>query len=679
NKIRLQLIRELMKEREYEQAAAHAEIYEQKLRAGDSPQFIDSLQDSLYRLLTKKYSDKFEQDPSDRETMEKLSVYHNNLGQFEQSIKVMETYFKQVPIESDPQMAFRYAQHCAWYGKPEKAEYVLKMLLENESGNLDYQLLMGQVLVWQGKDLDESQKYLENVHNQTPRNIYAILTLASLNIARQNLETAHEYLELAKSLDPTNKEIAAVERYYQSELKAERERKVFQILEQGRELVQEGKYEQALGKYEAYFARVIQPKRPVRVEFAELNISAKNLDRAISIFSDLLAEEYSFEIALKRAKTLLWNGNADSALTEFESLLQKRPDHFESRLFLGDAYLNLKRFKKARTIYTELLNEDLSSEQAEMVQSRFQYLPQTGLGKMLSKIPNHLGFNPMANFYSDNQNFQIYHLGGTGQAGMGSFLTLGASFVNANVASADRQRDFKTFKGRLIIRPQQNFSISGGFGTLNSRGEIKRSVKDVSISFSMNDELNAAFYYENNDAALILYSPYLVDRRFDVDFYKFTGSYQSQSKIMLSGYFNFISISDGNRGNDVQLRIGKEFFSKTVLGYESQYLNYKYLAPFVPGSNGSQTLYYSPQNLDSHSLWLEYKPWLAESMKINFGAKLGYLPELDIILRQIEGRIQFQPTKYLTVNGKISAGSSYRFDSSYNYFSCSVSSYWSIY
>ncbi|MBD3289470.1 tetratricopeptide repeat protein, partial [candidate division KSB1 bacterium] len=47
NKIRLQLIRELMKEREYEQAAAHAEIYEQKLRAGDSPQFIDSLQDSL--------------------------------------------------------------------------------------------------------------------------------------------------------------------------------------------------------------------------------------------------------------------------------------------------------------------------------------------------------------------------------------------------------------------------------------------------------------------------------------------------------------------------------------------------------------------------------------------------------------------------------------------------------
>ncbi len=679
NKIRLLLIKEFMKHDTYEQAATHAEIYEKNLESEENPDFIKSLKDSLYEMLISEYADKFEDNRSDREIMEKLTVYYNNLGLFQNSINVMKTYFKNVPIESDPKMAFRYAQHCAWYGKPDEAENILKMLLKRDPNNLDYQLLLGQVFVWEGKDLDMAREYLENVHNRIPRNIYAILSLASLNITKQDLDTAYEYIELAKTLDPTNKEIPAVEKYYQSELKADQERKVYQILEKGRELILREKYEEALEIYGLYFDRVAKPQRTILVEYAELNISAKNLKKAISVFSKLLAEEYNFEIAVKRAKTLLWNGDVDSALTEFNTLCREKPDHFECRLFLGDAFLQKKEYKKARAVYSELLGETLDARQTEMVKTRFTYLPKTGLGKVFSTIPDHLGFNPLVNFYSDNQNFQIYHLGGSGQVGLVSFLTVGASFLKAKITSENQQRDFTSFKGRLIIKPLADLKISSGFGKMNSMGETSRNVTDASISYSIEDRLNTAIFYENNDAALILYSPFLVDRRFDVDFYKFTGFYQSQSKITVSGHFSYISISDGNEGNDVLMRIGREFFTNTTLGYESQYLNYKYQAPFVPESNSSKMLYYSPQNLDSHSLWMEWRPEQLKAMNINFGAKVGYLPELDIILRQIDGTIQYQPVKKFVLHGKISTGSSYRFDSSYNFFSCSVSAYWSLY
>lgn len=679
NKMRLLLIKEFMKHEKYEQAAAHAEIYEKNLTSDDNPKFIESLKDSLYEILISQYAEKFKDTPSDRDIMEKLSVYYNNLGLHQNSMNVMQTYFKNVSIESDPQMAFRYAQHCAWYGKPDDAEYILKMLLEKDPNNLDYQLLLGQVLVWNGNDLEKAQEYLENVHNRVPRNIYAILTLASLNITKHDLDTAHEYIELAKTLDPANEEIPVVEKYYQTELKSERERKVYQILEKGRELVNAGKYKEALEQYESYFGRVVQPQRLILVEYAELNISAKNLKKAISIFNELLAEKYDFDIAVKSAKTLLWAGEVDSALAEFDSLCKEAPDNFECRLFMGDAYLQKKDYKNARLIYSNLMKTDLNAEQKNMVMTRFQYLPETGFAKIFSDIPNHLGLNPSGSFYSDNQNFQIYHLGGTGQVGLAAFLTAGASFVKSNVASENRQRDFSLFKGRLMIKPLNNLTINSGFGTMNSMGELSRNVMDVSVTYAIEDRLNAAIYYENSDAALILYSPFLVDRRFDADFYKFTGSYQSQSKIILSGHFSYLSISDGNKGNDVLIRIGREFFTNTSLGYESQYLNYKYQAPAVPGSNGYQMLYYSPQNLDSHSLWMEWQPSLVKAMDVNFGAKIGYLPELDIVLRQIDAVIQYQLVKSLILHAKVSAGSSYRFDSSYNYFSCSVSAYWSIY
>ncbi len=678
NKIRWKLIRELMDEQNYEGAAEHIALYEKFSDTASLP-LMKSIKDSLNQILISDYSDRFEADPTDAKIVMRLTTYYNNIGSHENAIKVMARYFDGVSLEADPTMAFRYAQHCAWYGNLDTARDVLETLLVTDPNNIDYQLLLGQVLVWSNNDLDAAQNYLENVHNHLPRNVFAMLTLSSLHIAKQELERANEYLQLAKAVDPENKEIASVEKYYKSELQAASQRKVFNILQQGRELIVQQKYEEALEKFDSYFARVIHPQRSVRVEYAELNISLKNLEKAIEIYDNLLDEKYDFGIAMRRAKALLWNDELNRAQTEFEKLCQQQPDHFECRLFYADTFLRLKEFGRARTLYKNLLAEDLNSEQKEMVKTRFGYLPKSGAAKLFSHIPNHIGLKPVANYYSDNQNFQIQHLGGSFHVGIFPFLTTAASFIQARVNAEDQSRNFNTFKGRLMVKLSEHLSLNSGYGILNTADESGRAVYDASLSFKMDKTLTASLYHQNTDGALILYSPFLVDRRFDVDFYKFTGTYQSDSKIILAGHFSYLSISDGNKGNEILMRIGKGFFQTLTFGYETQYLNYKYLAPPVPGGNSWQGLYYSPQNLDSHSLWTEWKPAISDKVDMRFSGKLGYLPALDIILRQFDVVAKYQPAKRLIINAQLSAGSSFRFDSSYNYFSGALSAYWSIY
>jgi len=678
NKIRWKLIRKLIDEQEFEHAAAHIELYEKNSNSPLLP-LVKSLKDSVYQILITDYYGKFEAKPDSALLVTKLVTFYNSIGSYDNAIQMMATYFKKVPLESDPTMAFRYAQHCAWYGNLDTARAVLAALLVSDPENIDYQLLLGQVLVWSNKDLKMAQSYLENVHNHSPRDIYAILALSSLHITKQELKEANEYLQLSKALDPNHKEIAAVEKYYQSELQAVSERKVFNILQQGRALIAQQKYEEALEKFDSYFAQVINPPRSIRVEYAELNISVKNLAKAISIYDELLGEEYDFEIAVRRAKTLLWNGESARAKTEFEKLNQQQPDHFESRLFYGDTFLRLKDFSRARAIYHDLLDEELNSNQKNMVKERIHYLPKSGMARLFSNIPNHIGLNPLANFYSDNQNFQLQNFGSSIHAGIFPFLATAVSFIQAAVVTADQRCNFNTIKGRLLLKFTDQLSLNSGYGTLKIAKEDGRAVYDAAMTFELAEALKASLYYENTDGALILYSPFLVDRRLDVNFYKFSSQYHSESNIILAGHFSYLSISDGNKGNDMLMRIGKGFFKTLTCCYELQYLNYKYLTPPVPEGNPWQGLYYSPQSLDSHSLWADWKPVLHNKVDLRFSGKFGYLPELDVYLRQFDLVMQYRPSKKLVISGQLSAGSSFRFDSSYNYFSGSVLAYWSLF
>ncbi len=676
--IRFSMIRELINGRQFDEAVAHSEIY-LKNGGGKDVARVAAMRDSLYQILIVDYERKFDYEPSNRELALKLSGYYSNFGDYNSSIDLMRIYFENVPMESDPEMAFRFAQYSAWSGKLQEAEQALKLLLTQEPYNLDYQLLLGQVLVWGNNDLEIAQKHLEQVRKQRPRDIYAILTLSSLHITKHQLEEAKDYLNLAKKIAPDNPEIPNVEKYFETAEKENKKLQIYAILEEGRQFVAAGKCEQALEKYELYFTKTLKPERAVLVEYADVQTCSKNLENSIEIYNELLAEQYDYDIAVRRAKNYLWVGRTDDALSELKTLSIERPDDFESRLFLGDTYLKLKKFSKAKAVYNDLLGDELQPEQIKTVESRYKYLPQSGLLKTFSTFPQPIAFNPIANQYTDNQDFRLRHMGGIVNIGITTFITGGASLVKATINSANDTRDLTVFKGRLYIKPVSDLSIGGGVGVLNTFGQISRSVSDLSIDYRFNQTLSTNFYYENTDAALILYSPYLLNVRQDINFFKVSGNYENKSKLKLSSSFSYFSISDGNAANDVMVKVGKELWDKITLGYESQYQNYKYLSPFLPGSNGTQRLYYSPQNLNSHSIWAEWVPDSEKNLDLTFNAKIGYVPELDILLRQVNASFNLNATKSLIINAKTSIGSSYRFDSSYNFFSASLSAYWRLY
>ncbi|MCH7827808.1 MAG: hypothetical protein IIC75_07550 [Bacteroidetes bacterium] len=147
------------------------------------------------------------------------------------------------------------------------------------------------------------------------------------------------------------------------------------------------------------------------------------------------------------------------------------------------------------------------------------------------------------------------------------------------------------------------------------------------------------------------------------------GFYLPSSIVKLSGYFRYATISDGNSFNDLQLRLGKKFYKDIFIGYEFGYAHYKFV----------NVLYYSPQNYDTHSLWMEWNAKKSKKVRLNLGGKFGYAPSINYILREGYGEIFYTPVPFFTLNGRIGASSSFRSDASYNTIYVTLSAYWSFF
>jgi hypothetical protein len=265
------------------------------------------------------------------------------------------------------------------------------------------------------------------------------------------------------------------------------------------------------------------------------------------------------------------------------------------------------------------------------------------------------------------------------EVGIAKMLVGGASYSNVILQSSLAKRKFVEFKGHLFLNITDELQIHGAYGTLNSIYLAKKNIGDGYVKYGDNKTFSTEVSYEHNDAAMILDSPYLINLRYNADIYKVSGFFEKTKNLYLSGYFSYLSISDGNIGNDFMLRIGSQLIDDAYFGYEARYTSYKYNSPFVPYSNQTLKLYYSPQNLDSHSLWTKWNLINEKGLKFQFDATVGYIPLYNVVLRQVGGNLNYSPFGKMVINLQLSAGSSYRFDSSYNYFSGLASLYWQVY
>lgn len=672
---RFLLVDELVKVKRYEEAYQQLQVLSKAHNGEDKfQQLYDSvtaIRENLLKDRVEDYKARLEKNPADKAAALALAESYSGLFDYDGAVKVLEDYLAQTGNSDSPDVRFRIARYAGWNRDFGRSLEQVNFLLGKDPDNLDYQLLRAQLSVWTSQDYDIAEKHLINVVKKQPENIDALLAFGTLRTNQGNFDEAKKYLELARGVDSTSKYVEQLDTYLAAEISRAEERKIFEILEEGRKiLVETHNCEEALTKYDEYFSKA-PTNRLFLLEYAEVYACVKNYPRAIELYNQALSEEYSFEGAFGRAKAYLWGKDSVSALSEFKKLAVEAPDNFEVHMLLGDSYLAMHQYDDAREVYDSLMEKSTDSAQVALIQPRYSWIPVSGLKSFMATFPNYIGFAPQFNYYSDNLNLRFQNSGGRLELGLTSFISAGVTFLRGSLASSTASRNYTTLEGSLYLRFSPYLMLTGGVGNMTYRGTRNLSISDASLIYSREGKENKVSLnanYLRTDAGIILFSTRLIDYRILADMFRFNGSFENKHGLKLSGIFSYLKLSDGNAGNDLQLRLGKAFDQDITVGYEYAYENYSRKSNF----------YYSPRNFESHSLWGEWMLQKSSDLELKIGAKLGYVPMSDFLTREISGSADYKILNSLTIMGRITAGGTYRYDAAYNFLSGTISAFWTL-
>jgi tetratricopeptide (TPR) repeat protein len=623
-------------------------------------------------------------DPDDKESMKIVAENYENLQYYDSAAVMLDKYFEKYPDEKDSDLRFRWARNSAWDREFDKAIDITDKLLEDYPDNLDYQLFRAQVSIWITRDIEKARGYLDNVLKARPNSIDALISMGSLSLIDKDYDKAQEYENKAKEIDPSNDEVIKLQSNIDWQKMRAEEEKVYAILEAGRQKVMAQECSDALPFYEEYLAKA-EPNVLIQKEYGDVLFCAKDYTKAMQVYNDVLSKGPNFEAQMQRAKLYYVIGDSVNSLREFKDLAKQDSSSFDAHIYLGDSYTKMAEPDSAREVYDSMLERNhLDSTQVQMVNQRRGWLPVTGLAAIVETFPNYVGLAPIFSTYNDNLSFKITQLGSRLELGLTNFLSFGITFMkswlSADPAALDQDiistfydytgsLQFTTFKGNVSIRFSKYMNLGVGFGNSNAQGAFRRDESDLTFHYERKDTVGVNFIYQSSDAALILYSPYLIDVRYYARLYKMDGYYQHRDGLKISGYFQYVSADDGNEGNDFNIRLGKYFEKNFIVGYEYAYINYKFKSQY----------YYSPRNFESHSLWLDQILEKHDNLRVSIGGKIGYIPQSSLMALEAHIEAFDQVLKNISVSGKLSVGSTSRDQSSYRYFSAQLTAYWNIF
>jgi hypothetical protein len=254
-------------------------------------------------------------------------------------------------------------------------------------------------------------------------------------------------------------------------------------------------------------------------------------------------------------------------------------------------------------------------------------------------------------------------------AGLFGFLGAGVSWSRLNINNNVIQRNFTQVKASGSIFFSKFLTVSGEYGQFQPASENKINIWGVSARYEKPLQYYISAGYENTDARIVLYSPNLLFTKIKLEIYRLQGRYTYKDVALLSAFYNYYNLSDGNQGNDLLLRFGRKFVEDSMFGYEFFYSDFGF----------SSTQYYSPQEFSSHSLWGEWQ-WIADkNLKGKIGGKIGYVPAVDYVISEFFAEATYNPLLSLVITGRVGYGNSFRYDSGYRSLSASVSAYWGIF
>jgi tetratricopeptide (TPR) repeat protein len=698
DKIRFKLVDELIKanriEEAYQQLEILGETYSEDPDYIKKWDYVTAYRDSLYNERVAELEAKVEKKPSDKNSVLKLARYYRLLEDYDSATEVLEKYFELVPDENDPKIKFEYAQILAWNRYFEDAAVVLDTLIEQHPKNLNYKLFRAQIAIWTENDLDMAREYVDEVLAKNSDNIDALVAKATLLIIDEDFEQAQQVINKAKAIDPNNNDVITIQSRLEFQIIRAKERKIYEILEEGQRILRDEGCEAAIPYYEEYLSKA-EPNDLIKKEYADVLFCAKQYDKALEIYNEVLDNGYNYSAELERAKLYYEIGDSVDALKEFKNLIKEEPTEFQPRLFLGDTYAKFGENDSALAVYDTLLTWDLDTVQTELVKQRISWTPPTGLKGILSSFPSSIGIAPQFQYYADNLSFRLTRFGGRIELGIFQHLAFGISFLRTNTRASwesldpaivekvnqvslggfTGNRTFTSFKGHVIIPFTYNMILSVALGIVNTQGFDNEDETEITFTYDNTKNLSAALVYYKTDANLILYSPYLIDyhlpdhTRMTASLFKIKGSYKHHTNFLVSSFFDYISVADGNAGNNFQLRLGYQFTEPFSAGYEYFYQNFRYK---------DMIFYYSPQNFDTHTLWSAFYLEKKEKEHVLIGGKIGYAPQTSQLILEGHINVRTKPLANLTIDGDLSLGQSSQYYSTYRYFSFNLSAYWSV-
>lgn len=659
---RVKLINALLKAGRYEESYQQLEILRSK--EGNTEEVkklsaeVTTARDNFYKKQIAEYEKLLKQKPGSREILLKLAGYYSSAGKFSDAVKLYGEYLVLYP--DDAEVRFLYIRNAAWDRQYLTAGSELDVLIAQYPDSLKYKLLRAQLYVWQNKDLDEAEKLLRSVLNKEPENFDALLTMAMLKSQQANFTDAEHYASLAGKINPSNEAVARLGFEIEKQKINYRENNLYLLLEEARGKISQNDCPGALELFKEYNRRTA-PSDNILMEEADAYVCVKDYQSAIEIYNGLLKQGYDYDIAKKKAKVIFWSGDSRKALDEFEDLHARNSSDSEIRMYIGDCYMQLKEYDRARRIYSDLAAEYPGSK---LIQTRLGWLGEGKSNAFTFNFPTYFLLSPEVSYYFDNYDFKYSLQSLMFETGINNFLSIGISASRGRLDSASLKMNFYTVKGLLLSRFGRIFSAGLSAGKTFFENNEEEIVGSAYLK-AEEKNYNLALDYNSQDAAQVLYSPLLIYRRLRSDMVRLSGDYKSESGLLASGYFGYYFISDHNQGRNLQLRIGKRF-SELAAGYEFYYLGFK----------DSTRLYYSPSDFESHSLWGEWFIVDNKKNEVKLGGKLGIIPENNFILREAFLSAKLLLAEHLTLQGRLNLGSTVRQNTGYSSASFNLAAYW---
>lgn len=667
--VRVLLINELLRVNRLEEAKQQLNLLNKN--KVDEYLYV-SLEKEIAEKLDKYLRDKIEStkskfvlNPGDRKNILELANYFSMMNNIDSAEYVYLTYLDINP--GDEAVRFELAKKLSWFKEFDKAKIHADILLAKNPHKLEYQLLRGQIAVWTNTESDLANALLNKVLEKDPKNIQALISLATLNYQLQNFVVSENYLNQIENINPGNTDAKEVKYNLFIQRKQFEEAQLFKLLQDARNLLNEKKCQESIALFKEYLSKVPADEK-IYFELANAHICANDYSNAIKIYSSLIDKKFDYDLAKQRAKWYFWSNDSLNALKEFKSLYAINNMDSEVKLFLGDSYFNMRDYANAKKIYSELLAESPSSM---LLKNRISWLPQDAeldgtFASFISNFPSYTLLTPEAYYFKDNLNFRYNFQGLRAEFGFSKYIAVGGSIYRGDVSSDSSKRNFYTIMGNLAVIPTDLFTAMLSFGQTRYIDDQTQRISEVSLKSEKKDKYSLIAQYRSSDAVHVLYSPFLVDTNLRVTDYSFEGSYYTPTQMFLSGQYSYKKISDDNESNQLALRLGRKFSSDFIAGYEYYNLRFDF----------ETALYYSPNRFESHSLWANYDLIQDEVMDITIGGKVGLVADNDFLIKEFNSKVSLKIFESFTLQGQFVFSENVREQVNYRSTSISLLAFW---